>query len=143
MFEKIVARDKKLFLKINCFPHPRPLTWFFVFIDLLTLWGVVFATISLYLIIFGNLRQKEFGILGIYVILMTILINEVFLKKLFFKRERPHRGLNNVKLFWLTPRTGSFPSGQTTNIFSWTIFFSLSKPLNFIYGFGFWIFDWF
>ena len=136
MFAKIVAWDKKLFLKINQWPHPKLLVWFFIFIDLLSLWGLAFLAASFFLVIFGNLNQKYFGINGIYVVLMTTLVNEVFLKNLFLKRKRPHQELGNVKLFWLKPITHSFPSGQTTSVFSWTVCLSLVYQSPFILGVG-------
>lgn len=125
MLEKLVVWDKRQFLKINQRFHPKPLTYFFIFIDLLSYWGLVALIVSFGSIVFGSLAQKQFGILGTYVVSMTTLANEVFLKGLFLKRKRPHEELENVKLYWLKPRTSSFPSGQTTSVFSWAVFFSL------------------
>lgn len=125
MFEKVIAWDKKLFLRINKLPHPKFLVKGFIFIDLLSYWGLALIIVSFFLIIFGNFEQKYFGINGIFVVLITTLTNEVFLKGLFLKRKRPHQQLESIRLYWLKPRTFSFPSGQTTSAFSWTVFFSL------------------
>lgn len=125
MLEKFVVWDKRQFLKVNQRFHPKPLTYFFIFIDLLSYWGLAILAVSFGSIVFGSLAQKQFGILGVYVVSMTTLVNEVFLKGLVLKRKRPHEELENVKLYWLKPGTSSFPSGQTTSVFSWVVFFSL------------------
>lgn len=137
MFETIITWDKKLFSEINSLPHPKPLVWFFIFIDLLTYWGLFATTIAMTMTVFGNLALKEFGFVSIYVIWLTTIINEGFLKKIFLKRKRPHQEIRDTKLYWLKPVTGSFPSGQTTSVFSWVTFFSLYYQSQFVFTVGF------
>lgn len=129
MKEKILNFDKNLFLKINQWSHPKSLVWFFIFIDLLSYSGILATLFCLVLIfgisgVFGDI-YSVFGKLGLAVIWGTTFLNEVVLKHLFFHRKRPHEILPNVKLYWLKPVTGSFPSGQTTSVFSWVVFFGL------------------
>ncbi|KKT34009.1 MAG: PAP2 family protein [Candidatus Woesebacteria bacterium GW2011_GWB1_44_11b] len=141
MFEKIIAWDKDLFLKINHWPHSKFLTGIFIVIDSLSNAGVLLAALCLGLVFSGNEILRFFGILTLKVAFFTFLVEGFLIKFFLVKRQRPFNQLESVKVFGFRPKTLSFPSGQATGVFALVVFFSLffQNPLFLLFGilFGF------
>ncbi len=141
MFEKVIAWDKNLFLKINHWRHPKFLTGIFIGIDSLSNAGAVLAVLCLGLIFSGNEVLRFFGFLTLKVEFFTFLVEGFFIKFFLVKRQRPFNEIAGVKVLGFKPKTMSFPSGQTTGVFSLVVFFSLffQNPLFLLFGilFGF------
>jgi len=126
MMREILEIDKYWYTAINQLPRPIFVQLFFLFLDYLSLGGVLFIIFCLYLIIFGKTKQlKIIGTIGLILLLVTTFLEGFIIKTLFVRRIRPYEIITNATVYGAKPLTYSFPSGQVANVFSIGAFYSL------------------
>ena len=99
---------------------------FFLMFDLLAWSGVAWFVFCLWQIVRARSPgSRILGTMGIIVVSVTFVLQEVVLKTLIFRRVRPFITFPDASFFTILPGGFSFPSGHTADAFALATFFAL------------------
>ncbi|MBO5209765.1 MAG: phosphatase PAP2 family protein [Lachnospiraceae bacterium] len=115
MLENLAKLDADIVMFFQEYVRNPVLTKVLTFFTTLGNVAMIWIAISLGLSIYR--RTRQIGLMGIFALLGSLLVNNIFLKNIV-DRARPYEVIEGLKLLIREPVDSSFPSGHTASSFA-------------------------